>query len=284
MEQLQRPRPKLALVCHADDPLNREGLAGWLASWADVVGVVVIQENGQRARQRIRREIRRVGWLRFADVIAFRIYQRVFQSRPDRAWEQLKLQTLQARYGTLPETVPILLTDSPNSAASEAFLKQHQPNMVIARCKTLLAERIFSIPSAGTFVMHPGICPRYRNAHGVFWALANNDAEHAGMTLLKIDRGVDTGPIFGYFRCDMDPLRESHIVIQHRTVFDNLDAIESRLRQILEGTAVPINTRGEPSGEWGQPWLSAYWRYRLRAARRHRTASSLAIPTVARPS
>jgi hypothetical protein len=31
---------------------------------------------------------------------------------------------------------------------------------MIARCKTLLAGRIFTIPTVGTFVMHPGICPR----------------------------------------------------------------------------------------------------------------------------
>ena len=39
-----------------------------------------------------------------------------------------------------------------------------EPDLVIARCKTLLASRVFSIPPLGTYVMHPGICPEYRNA------------------------------------------------------------------------------------------------------------------------
>ena len=47
--------------------------------------------------------------------------------------------------------------------------------------------------------MHPGICPEYRNAHGCFWALANRDLNKVGMTLLRIDKGVDTGPTFGYY-------------------------------------------------------------------------------------
>ncbi len=275
MEQTQQLRPKVALICHADDSLNREGLAQWLASWADVVGIVAIQEPARRARQRIRREIKRVGWRRFLDVVAFRIYSKVYQARSDQQWEQQKLQLLQTQYGSLPNNITTLMTDSPNSAAAQEFLEQRQPDFVIARCKTLLAERIYSIPPAGTFVMHPGICPRYRNAHGVFWALANDDAEHAGMTLLKIDRGVDTGPVFGYFRCEMDPLAESHIVIQHRTVFDNLPAIESRLRQILAGTATPLDTHSEPSGEWGQPWLTAYLRYRSRESKRRRALPSV---------
>ena len=76
--------------------------------------------------------------------------------------------------------------------------------------------------------MHPGICPEYRNAHGCFWALATGDTGNAGMTLLRIDRGVDTGPVFGYFRVDAT-LAESHIVIQHRVVLDHLDAIRDTL-------------------------------------------------------
>jgi len=36
--------------------------------------------------------------------------------------------------------------------------------------------------------MHPGICPEYRNSHGCFWALANDDPERVGVTLLQIDK------------------------------------------------------------------------------------------------
>src|SRR5436309_328007 len=34
-----------------------------------------------------------------------------------------------------------------------------------------------SLPARGTFVLHTGICPEYRNAHGCFWALARSE-EH----------------------------------------------------------------------------------------------------------
>ena len=45
------------------------------------------------------------------------------------------------------------------------------------------------------------------------------------MTLLRVDRGVDTGPVYGYFSYPFDERRESHHVIQQRVVLDNLDAI-----------------------------------------------------------
>lgn len=283
VEQTPHPRPRIALICHAEDALNRVGLATWLASWADLVGIVAIREDGRRARQRVQRELRRVGWLRFLDVLAFRLYARCFQAAADHNWEEHRLRDLQQQYGSVPECVPVLETVSPNSAEAQEFLQRVSPDLTIARCKTLLAERIFTIPKSGTFVMHPGICPRYRNAHGVFWALANDDATHAGMTLLRIDRGVDTGPIFGFFTCEMNPLAESHLVLQHRTVFDNLPAIETRLQQILRGEATPLDTTGEPSGEWGQPWLTAYLKYRRREAKRRQKPVARCVASATSP-
>jgi methionyl-tRNA formyltransferase len=111
--------------------------------------------------------------------------------------------------------------------------------------------------------MHPGICPEYRNAHGCFWARATGDAGNVGMTLLRIDRGVDTGPVFGYFRVTPDQ-RESHVVTQHRAVLDHLDAIRDTLTRIAEGAATPIETRGRRSAAWGQPWMTAYLKMQLR--------------------
>jgi hypothetical protein len=251
------------LICHDDAPLDREGLVRWLGSFSTFVGTVAISEPRGRIRRRIRREVQRVGWLRFADVLAFRAFYALRHAAADRAWLRQQLDGLRARYPARPDA-PELVVSSPNQADAESFIRRQAPDLVIARCKTLLKEQIFSIPRLGTFVMHPGICPEYRNAHGCFWALANGDAGNVGMTLLRIDRGVDTGPVFGFFRVEADPRRESHVVVQQRVVLDHLDSIRDRLLAIADGTAAPIDTRGRPSAAWGQPWLSAYIRLRRR--------------------
>jgi hypothetical protein len=261
------------LICHDDSPLDREGLARWLSSFSDYAGTVVIEEPRQRMRKRVGREIRRVGALRFLDVLAFRLYYRLRVRASDRQWEALTLERLRERYPVMPEG-PVLLTPTPNSAQTEQFLRLHRPDVVLARCKTILQERIFSIPTTGTFVLHPGICPEYRNAHGCFWALANGERDNVGMTLLRIDRGVDTGPIFGYYRCDFDESRESHIRIQHRVVLENLEEIAGRLTEIHQGRGSRIDVTGRRSGAWGQPWLSRHWRIRARARARVRYASA----------
>jgi Formyl transferase len=256
---------RTVLICHEHADLDRVGLARWLASFSDLAGIVVIRERPGRLWKRLRRELQRSGLLRFFDVLAFRLYYRWRLAKQDRNWETRRLQELCEEYSPLPTGVPVLVTSSPNSAECREFLQSARPTLMIARCKSLLAERIFSIPTAGTWVMHPGLCPEYRNAHGCFWALANGEPENVAMTLLRIDRGVDTGPVYGYFHCEFDSLQATHIEVQHRVVFDNLDAIRERLETIAAGTAVPLDTAGRPSATWGQPWLTAYWTWKRKA-------------------
>jgi hypothetical protein len=248
------------LICHDDAALDREGLVRWLGSFSTFVGTVVIREPRGRLKKRIRRELSRVGYWRFLDVLAFRMYYKLAHARSDSRWERHELDRLRARFPDQPDA-PESVVSSPNSPEAEAFVRDRQPDMVIARCKTLLREQVFTIPRLGTYVMHPGICPEYRNAHGCFWARATGDHDNVGMTLLRIDKGVDTGPVFGYFRVHADPA-ESHVVIQHRVVLEHLDAIRDRLLAIAAGRAAPLDTSGRESAAWGQPWFTAYIRMR----------------------
>ncbi|WP_199099437.1 formyltransferase family protein [Dyella sp. ASV21] len=257
---------RTVLICHASDRFDREGLAAWLDSFSELAGIVVLEETPQQMRARVRREIHRVGWLRFLDVIAMRLYQRLALARRDGTWTEQALATLRQRYGAAP-SVPQVMAADVNDPAVLAFLKKAAPDVVLARCKQLLKKRLLAIPRVGCFVMHPGICPEYRNAHGCFWALSERDLERVGMTLLKVDAGVDTGPVYGYFSYPFDERRESHVVIQYRVVLENLERIAARLQEIARGDASTIDTRHRASAAWGQPWLSRYLRWQRAAAK-----------------
>jgi hypothetical protein len=234
-----------------------------------LAGLLIIRDRpGQRWRA-ARREVRRVGALKFLDVVAFRAYQRLFLSARDAAWTRDALVRLKAAYPADLDSVPQLTVSNPNSSEARVFLERLRPDVAIARCKVILQREIFEIPRAGTFVLHPGICPEYRNAHGCFWALVNRDFERVGMTLLRVDPGIDTGPIYLHGTCDYDEVRDSHIVIQYRAVLDNLAAIGRTLTAIARSEDVPpISTVGRRSAVWGQPRLTDYLRWK-RAARRH---------------
>ena len=263
---------RTVLIHHSDSLLSRDVVAPWLASFSTLAGVVVVHEPKSRRRERIRRELRRSGPLRFLDVLAFRFYYGLRLQKRDLRWEERQRAELSRRFPPLPKDLPTLETSSPNSPEAERFVGAARPDLMLARSRVLLDERIFSIPPLGTFVMHPGITPEYRNSHGCFWALANRDLDRVGLTLLRIDAGVDTGPVFGYFSYPYDELRESHEVIQQRMVLENLDALRDRLLEVESGQAERIDTSGRTSGAWGQPRLTKYfgWKRQARKSARSR--------------
>lgn len=253
------------LICHAGDRFDGEGLAAWLASFTDLAGIVVLEETLGQKLARVRRELRRVGPLRLLDVLAMRAWQRLTQASADAAWMSRALAQLRLRYGAAPN-VPVIRAADVNDPAVLAFVRKHRPDFILARCKQLIRRKLIGMPRMGCFVMHPGICPEYRNAHGCFWALAQRDLGRVGMTLLRIDAGVDTGPVYGHYTYRFDERHESHVVIQYRVALENLDAVASKMHEIERGEAVAIDTHDRASGAWGQPWLTRYLRWQ-RAAR-----------------
>lgn len=260
--------PSVVLICHEDEPLDSEGLAAWLAHCCRLSGIVLLRERSDTRWRRLRREWRRVGLLRLLDVILFRLYYRLFQAGEDARWAAQQVAELRGRYPAELGDVPRLVVDDPNAAQVQSFMAGLEPDLALARCKHILKPAVFEIPRCGTVVLHPGITPRYRNAHGCFWALANRDLANVGMTLLTVDAGIDTGPVYLQASYPFDERRESHIVIQHRVVLENLDRIGEVLHALHRGTATPFRPALRDSRNWGQPWLTAYlrWKRSARAA------------------
>ena len=276
--------PTVVLICHEEERLDRDGLASWLASTMRLAGLLIIRDRRARRWRAARREWKRVGPLGFLDVLAFRAYARLASARRDARWQTEQIERLRGRYPADLSGVRRLIVSSPNSTEAKAFLREVQPDLAIARCKVLLTPETFDIPKAGTFVLHPGICPEYRNAHGCFWALANRDLDRVGMTLLRVDSGIDTGPVYLHATCDYDERSDSHIVIQHRAVVDNLDAIGRTLTAIARGGDVrPVDTGGRRSAVWGQPRLSHYLRWKRAARRTAPPAVPRETPDAGRP-
>jgi hypothetical protein len=273
------PQPSVVLICHEEDRLDAEGLAAWLSHTMRLAGLVIIHDNGKRKWRAAKREIRRVGLLGFADVAAFRLYSRLVLARGDASWKERELARLRESYPADLSSVPQVVVADPNSAETREFLLSVAPDLVIARCKFILEPAIFRIARCGTYVLHPGICPEYRNAHGCFWALATRDLDRVGMTLLRIDEGIDTGPVFLHASCPIDEVRESHIVIQYRVVFENLGAIGRTLLSIAAGQEPqPVSVAGRRSATWGQPRLTEYLKWKWLARRGSRLRAEVGEP------
>ena len=278
MNKKNTKSPSAVLICHENDRLDTEGLASWLACTMTLAGLVVITDAPGRVLSVARREVRRVGWLGFLDVLAFRLFARIVLRSKDEAWKSGEVARLRARYPADLRDLPRLVVENPNADEVRVFLERLSPDVLIARCKFILKPAIFERARAGAFALHPGICPEYRNAHGCFWALVNRDLGRVGMTLLKIDKGVDTGPAYLQAACDFDEVRDSHTIIQYRVVTENLDAIGRILIDLCEGrNPAKVPSAGRKSSVWGQPRLTSYLRWKKSAKK---ASHAIGLPAV----
>ena len=90
---------KTILICHKGNVLTEEGFARWLSSFSDLVGIVKIQEDGSRSKQRIEAEIKRSGLFRFVfDILPYRLYDRIMHRKKDAKWIKDKVKSLSYMY------------------------------------------------------------------------------------------------------------------------------------------------------------------------------------------
>jgi len=76
----------------------------------------------------------------------------------------------------------------------EAYLGLSPDLVILAFVTDLIPEALLGIPSIGTICYHPSLLPRHRGASGINWAVIQGDT-HTGLTILWVDKGIDTGPI-----------------------------------------------------------------------------------------
>jgi methionyl-tRNA formyltransferase len=95
------------------------------------------------------------------------------------------------------EISPDKLVDvsSVNAKETIELLKKINPDVVIVNGCRIVSNKVLSAIDAVFINTHEGITPRYRGIHGGYWALANKDLEHCGVTVHLVDKGVDTGGI-----------------------------------------------------------------------------------------
>ena len=73
----------------------------------------------------------------------------------------------------------------------------------VAAYGKILPEEIIKIPKYGCINVHASLLPKYRGAAPINWALINGDKK-TGITLMKMDVGMDTGDIISKYELNIE--------------------------------------------------------------------------------
>jgi methionyl-tRNA formyltransferase len=142
----------------------------------------------------LKRRLKKLGWRTLLGQIAF-----VQCIAPFLRWETMRRRaSILQQNGMDESSIPIehvIDVRSVNDPQTIALLQKLSPQVIVINGTRILGEKILHA-TAGVFLnTHVGITPLYRGVHGGYWALASGDSDHFGVTIHKVNSGIDTGEI-----------------------------------------------------------------------------------------
>lgn len=116
---------------------------------------------------------------------------------------------------------------------------------VVVAYGKLIPRDVFSLPRFGLVNVHFSLLPRYRGAAPVQWALIRGERE-TGVTLFRIDEGLDTGPVLLQRAVAVRP-EDNAAALMGRLGEEGTELLEELLVRLEAGPFEPAPQQGEPS-------------------------------------
>lgn len=153
-----------------------------------------------------------------------------------------------------------------SSKESEEFLRSFDPDLfIVASYGQILKENILDIPELGSLNIHGSILPKYRGAAPIQRTLLNNETI-TGNTIMKMERGMDTGPMLAHSEFKIPDSMTSDelfnvLSVDGARLLDHIleDYIDGRIIEVEQNhkkaTYAPKIEKKEAHINWDQPAL-----------------------------
>jgi methionyl-tRNA formyltransferase len=177
---------------------------------------------------------------------------------------ELKLQPSAVKELASKRDLPVL---QPERARDPQFIdavRQLAPDLiVVAAYGQILPQALLDVPKFGCLNVHTSLLPKYRGAAPIQWAVLNGDAE-TGVTIMKMDAGLDTGDIVSEARTAItdsdtaltlhDRLAQIGGALLVRTIPDYVTGTLRPRPQPAEGASYARKIKKEDGRlDWSQP-------------------------------
>lgn len=119
-----------------------------------------------------------------------------------------------------------------------AYFKRFAPDaVVIIAYGQIISQRLIDIPRLGWINLHASLLPKYRGAAPINWAVVNGETR-TGLTSMRIDAGLDTGPILLKFETEIGA-DETAPELTARLAKEGAPLIIETLRKLDRGEIAP---------------------------------------------
>ncbi|KKR49204.1 MAG: Methionyl-tRNA formyltransferase [Candidatus Magasanikbacteria bacterium GW2011_GWC2_40_17] len=113
---------------------------------------------------------------------------------------------------------------------------------VVAQYGFLIPKKILEMPKFGMINVHTSLLPLYRGPSPLQSAILNNE-KNTGVTIMKMDEGMDTGPILSQKKISINP-DDIYPVLEKKLAQKGSDLLIQTLKDYLQGRVEPQNQIG----------------------------------------
>ncbi len=234
-----------------DHDIGRAAARGLSARFPSLT---VIVEHSVSRWSLLRRRIKRLGILHVIGQLGFMLFQRVQQQVVHaRIAEIQSASGLTARW---PADRALIRVPSVNSPECIAHLNRLAPRVILVVGTRIISQKVLGTFDSPFVNYHAGITPKYRGAHGGYWAKVEHDDANFGVTVHLIDAGIDTGAVL--YQARISPsANDNYSTYPYLQIAAALPLLERAARDAIAGPLAPQAVR-LPSRRYSHPTLWGY--------------------------
>jgi folate-dependent phosphoribosylglycinamide formyltransferase PurN len=234
-------RMKSFLILTTRDLPEAYFLATALEARRQRIGVVNITGRPLATTVRVLRRLRRNrGSLYLADLLLGRALRRRYLPTTVLPFPEIDA----AATADFKRRWPTHTCRDPHAPATLAFVREFEPDYILLAGTPVLKPELYELARHGAFNRHLGMLPEYKGSDCPLWALARDDAQHAGFTIHRVAAKVDAGDIV---HLEHVPIAFRETLIEYLARFQRRasEAFVSVLERVVAG-ATP-DARAQPA-------------------------------------
>jgi methionyl-tRNA formyltransferase len=124
------------------------------------------------------------------------------------------------------------------------LLKEWAPDIIlVAAYGQILRQNVLDLPPLGCVNVHASLLPRWRGAAPVQASILNGDAA-TGVCIMKMDAGIDTGPVYSRREVIIEDSDDS-LTLTEKLAHTGGELLLETLPSILDGSAKTVSQQDE---------------------------------------
>ena len=161
-------------------------------------------------------------------------------TQPDRpAGRQLRSKPSAVKETASQLNLPVLQPERIRDSAEIERIRNLQPDLcVVASYGQILPPELLAIPQFGCLNIHASLLPRHRGAAPIQWAILDCDTE-SGVTIMRMDAGLDTGDIVATVRTPILPVDNSQ-TLHDRLALMGAQLLIETIPGYINGSLIPL--------------------------------------------